>query len=52
MSPLLYYTKKQAEKISENIDNESVIIDFAMRDMEIRVLKVKSKSYTMKVVRI
>ena len=31
MSPLLYYTKKQAEKISENIHNENVIIDFAMR---------------------
>ena len=31
MSPLLYYTKKQAEKISQNIDNENVIIDFAMR---------------------
>ena len=31
MSPLLYYTKKQAEKISKNIDNEDVIIDFAMR---------------------
>ncbi len=31
MSPLLYYTKKQAEKISENIVNENVIIDFAMR---------------------
>ena len=31
MSPLLYYTKKQAEKISANIDNENVIIDFAMR---------------------
>jgi len=31
MSPLLYYTKNQAEKISKNIDNENVIIDFAMR---------------------
>ena len=31
MSPLLYYTKKQAEKISQNIHNENVIIDFAMR---------------------
>ncbi|MDC3162068.1 ferrochelatase [Candidatus Pelagibacter sp.] len=31
MSPLLYYTKKQAEKISENIHNENIIIDFAMR---------------------
>ncbi len=31
MSPLLYYTKRQAEKISKNIDDENVIIDFAMR---------------------
>jgi len=31
MSPLLYYTKKQAEKISADIDDENVIIDFAMR---------------------
>jgi len=31
MSPLLYYTKKQAEKISANIDDENLIIDFAMR---------------------
>ena len=31
MSPLLYYTKKQAEKISKSISNENLIIDFAMR---------------------
>jgi len=31
MSPLLYYTKKQAEKLSKSISNESLIIDFAMR---------------------
>ena len=31
MSPLLYYTKKQAEKISKSISNEKLIVDFAMR---------------------
>ncbi len=31
MSPLLYYTKKQSEKISKLITNENLIIDFAMR---------------------
>ena len=31
ISPLLYYTKKQAEKISKIISNEKLIIDFAMR---------------------
>ena len=31
MSPLLYYTQKQAEKISNSISNESLIVDFAMR---------------------
>ena len=31
MSPLLYYTSKQSEKISEKISNENLIIDFAMR---------------------
>ena len=31
ISPLLYYTKKQAEKISKSISNENLIIDFAMR---------------------
>ena len=31
ISPLLYYTKKQAEKISSSISEESLIIDFAMR---------------------
>tara|TARA_B100000989_G_scaffold219582_1_gene167509 strand:+ start:1091 stop:2089 length:999 start_codon:yes stop_codon:yes gene_type:complete len=31
MSPLLYYTKKQAEKLSNSISEEGVIIDFAMR---------------------
>ena len=31
MSPLLYYTKKQAEKISVSISKENLVIDFAMR---------------------
>ena len=31
MSPLLYYTQKQAEKVSNTISNESLIVDFAMR---------------------
>ena len=31
MSPLLYYTKKQSEKISNSIFKENIIIDFAMR---------------------
>ena len=31
MSPLLYYTSKQSEKISEKISNENLIIDIAMR---------------------
>ena len=31
MSPLLYYTKKQSEKTSRSIQNENIILDFAMR---------------------
>ena len=31
MSPLLYYTQKQAEKVSKSISNENLIVDFAMR---------------------
>ena len=31
ISPLLFYTKKQAEKISASISEENLIIDFAMR---------------------
>ena len=31
MSPLMYYTKKQAEKVSNSISNEKIIVDFAMR---------------------
>ena len=30
-SPLRYYTRKQAKKLKENIGNENVIFDFAMR---------------------
>ena len=31
VSPLLYYTKKQADKISSSISKDNLIIDFAMR---------------------
>ena len=31
MSPLLYYTQKQSEKISKLIKKENLLIDFAMR---------------------
>ena len=31
ISPLLFYTKKQSEKISQSISRENIIIDFAMR---------------------
>ena len=31
ISPLLYYTKKQADKISSEISNENIKVDFAMR---------------------
>ena len=31
MSPLRYFTEKQAEKLSEQISNEKIIVDFAMR---------------------
>ncbi len=31
ISPLLYYTKKQCEKVSNIISSEDVIVDFAMR---------------------
>ena len=31
MSPLLYYTKKQAEKVANSISNKNLIVDFAMR---------------------
>ena len=31
ISPLLYYTKKQAEKLSSSISADNLIVDFAMR---------------------
>tara|TARA_B100001173_G_scaffold184656_1_gene159473 strand:+ start:3679 stop:4671 length:993 start_codon:yes stop_codon:yes gene_type:complete len=31
MSPLLYYTKKQSEKTSQSLQEENIILDFAMR---------------------
>ena len=31
ISPLLYYTQKQAEKLAKSITEENVIVDFAMR---------------------
>jgi ferrochelatase len=31
ISPLLYFTKKQAEKVSSHIKKENIVIDFAMR---------------------
>tara|TARA_B100000989_G_scaffold227428_1_gene174490 strand:+ start:1111 stop:2100 length:990 start_codon:yes stop_codon:yes gene_type:complete len=31
MSPLLYYTQKQKEKVSKLISNDKLVIDFAMR---------------------
>ena len=31
MSPLLYYTQKQAEKLSASISEKNIIVDFAMR---------------------
>ena len=31
ISPLLYYTKKQAQKVSNTLSNENLIVDFAMR---------------------
>ena len=31
MSPLMYYTQKQAEKVSNSISNEDILVDFAMR---------------------
>ena len=31
MSPLLYYTKKQMEKVSAAISQENILVDFAMR---------------------
>ena len=47
MSPLLYYTKKQAEKISVSISNENLVIDFAMRygnpSIKSKILKLQNQ---------
>tara|TARA_B100001093_G_scaffold366563_1_gene351353 strand:- start:462 stop:1460 length:999 start_codon:yes stop_codon:yes gene_type:complete len=44
ISPLLYYTKKQAEKLSASLVKEDLIIDFAMRygnpSIESKILKL------------
>ena len=45
MSPLLYYTRKQSEKISKLIRKENLIIDFAMRYGN---PSIKSKIYKLK----
>ena len=45
MSPLLYYTQKQAQKISEIISSEDLILDFAMRYGN---PSIKSKIYKLK----
>ena len=31
MSPLRYFTESQAQKLSKQIGNEKIIVDFAMR---------------------
>ena len=35
ISPLLYYTKKQAEKLSSYIKKENTVIDFATKDSDL-----------------
>ncbi len=46
-SPLLFFTKKQAVKLSEKMGNEKVIVDFAMRygnpSIKSRLNKLKEK---------
>ena len=46
-SPLLYYTKKQAEKISVSISKENLVIDFAMRygnpSIKSKILKLQNQ---------
>ena len=44
MSPLLYYTQKQSEKISNSLARENLIIDFAMRYGN---PSIKSKIYSL-----
>ncbi len=47
MSPLLYYTQKQSEKISNSLKKENLIIDFAMRygnpSIKSRINKLQEK---------
>ena len=45
MSPLLYYTQKQSQKIAESISSENLILDFAMRYGN---PSIKSKIYKLK----
>ena len=45
ISPLLYYTRKQAEKVSNLISNENLIVDYAMRygnpSIKSKIMKLK-----------
>ena len=47
ISPLLYYTKKQSEKLSNLISSEKIIVDFAMRygnpSINSKILKLHEK---------
>ena len=47
MSPLLYYTQKQAHKLAESISNENLILDFAMRygnpSIKSKIFKLKEQ---------
>mgnify|MGYP001418682918 FL=1 len=45
MSPLLYYTQKQSQKLAESISDENLILDFAMRYGN---PSIKSKIYKLK----
>ena len=48
ISPLLYYTQKQAEKVSDLISSENLIVDFAMRygnpSIKSKVKKLQNES--------
>ena len=45
MSPLLYYTQKQAQKLAQSLASENLILDFAMRYGN---PSIKSKIYKLK----
>ena len=45
ISPLLYYTQKQSQKLAESISSENLILDFAMRYGN---PSIKSKIYKLK----